>query len=74
MSELGFEPTITVSRRAKTLHVLDRSATVTGCKLLVALKYPPPPKFDGYSAQHKISVEDNCKPPWSCDVCLVERE
>jgi hypothetical protein len=26
---MGFEPTITASERAKTFHVLDRSATVT---------------------------------------------
>jgi hypothetical protein len=29
---LGFEPTITASVRAKTVHALDRSATVTGPK------------------------------------------
>jgi hypothetical protein len=27
---VGFEPTIPASERAKTVHVLDRSATVTG--------------------------------------------
>jgi hypothetical protein len=26
----GFEPTIPVFKRAKTLHALDRAATVTG--------------------------------------------
>jgi hypothetical protein len=26
----GFEPTIPASERAKTVHALDRSATVTG--------------------------------------------
>jgi hypothetical protein len=26
----GFEPTIPVFKRAKTFHVLDRAATVTG--------------------------------------------
>jgi hypothetical protein len=30
MPRLGFEPTITASERAKTVHALDRSATVTG--------------------------------------------
>jgi hypothetical protein len=30
MSEGGFEPTIPVSERAKTVHAIDRSATVTG--------------------------------------------
>jgi hypothetical protein len=28
MPEVGFEPTITASERAKTVHALDRSATV----------------------------------------------
>jgi hypothetical protein len=27
---VGFQPTITASERAKTVHALDRSATVTG--------------------------------------------
>jgi hypothetical protein len=27
---VGFEPTIPASERAKTVHALDRSATVTG--------------------------------------------
>jgi hypothetical protein len=30
MPEAGFEPTILASERAKTVHALDRSATVTG--------------------------------------------
>jgi hypothetical protein len=30
MSYVGFEPTISVSERAKTVHALDSSATVTG--------------------------------------------
>jgi hypothetical protein len=30
MSYVGFEPTIPASEREKTVHVLDRSATVTG--------------------------------------------
>jgi hypothetical protein len=30
MSEAGFEPTIPESERAKTVHALDLSATVTG--------------------------------------------
>jgi hypothetical protein len=29
----GFEPTITESERAKTVHALDRSATVTGATI-----------------------------------------
>jgi hypothetical protein len=30
MPWMGFEPTITASERAKTVHILDRPATVTG--------------------------------------------
>jgi hypothetical protein len=30
MSWVGFEPTITVPERAKAVHALDRSATLTG--------------------------------------------
>jgi hypothetical protein len=30
MPKMGFEPTITASERAKTVHALDRSATVAG--------------------------------------------
>jgi hypothetical protein len=35
MPEAGFEPTITASARAKTVHALDRAATVTGYMLLL---------------------------------------
>jgi hypothetical protein len=30
MSQVGFEPTIPVFERAKTVHALDRAATVIG--------------------------------------------
>jgi hypothetical protein len=30
MPRVGFEPTIPVFERAKTIHVLDRAATVIG--------------------------------------------
>jgi hypothetical protein len=30
MSEVGFKPTIPVFERAKTVHALDREATVIG--------------------------------------------
>jgi hypothetical protein len=30
MPRVGFKPTISASKRAKTVHVLDHSATVTG--------------------------------------------
>jgi hypothetical protein len=33
MPEAGFEPTITASGRAKTVHALDCSATVTGINI-----------------------------------------
>jgi hypothetical protein len=32
MPRVGFEPTITASELAKTVHALDSSATVTGYK------------------------------------------
>jgi hypothetical protein len=31
MRRVGFEPTIPVFERAKTVHALDRAATVIGC-------------------------------------------
>jgi hypothetical protein len=34
---MGFEPTIPVSERLKTVHTLDRAATVTGSPLLILL-------------------------------------
>jgi hypothetical protein len=36
---MGFEPTITASERAKTVHVLDYSATVTGSVTRIALPF-----------------------------------
>jgi hypothetical protein len=36
MPRVGLEPTIPVSERAKTVHALDRAATVIG---LIALQY-----------------------------------
>jgi hypothetical protein len=33
MPEAEFEPTVTVSERAKTVYALDRSATLTGVLL-----------------------------------------
>jgi hypothetical protein len=38
MPWVGFEPTITASERTKTVHALDRSATVTGA--LIHYYYP----------------------------------
>jgi hypothetical protein len=34
MPQVGFEPTIPVFGRAKTVHALDRAATVTGMFML----------------------------------------
>jgi hypothetical protein len=34
---VGFEPTVPAFERAKTVHVLDSSATVTGLKLILHL-------------------------------------
>jgi hypothetical protein len=33
MTQLGFEPTIPVLERAKTVHALDRASTVIGYNL-----------------------------------------
>jgi hypothetical protein len=38
MPWVGFEPTIPASERAKTVHALDRSATVTGPLLFIEKK------------------------------------
>jgi hypothetical protein len=39
MFYVGFEPTIPASERVKTVHALDRSATVTGMEWLVDNKF-----------------------------------
>jgi hypothetical protein len=39
MPRAGFEPTIPASERAKTVHALDRAATVTGWSLNNVIKY-----------------------------------
>jgi hypothetical protein len=36
---VGFEPTIPASERAKTVYVLDRSATVTGLITSASIKF-----------------------------------
>jgi hypothetical protein len=36
---MGFEPTIPASERAKTVHVLDRAAIVTGWEIYYQLQY-----------------------------------
>jgi hypothetical protein len=37
MPWVGFEPTIPASEWAKTVHALDRSATVTGVKPIIII-------------------------------------
>jgi hypothetical protein len=39
MLEVGFEPTIIVSKQVKTVHVSDHSATMIGPYLLQIAKY-----------------------------------
>jgi hypothetical protein len=40
MHRVGFEATIPASERAKTIHVLDRAATVTGIVRMYSTKFP----------------------------------
>jgi hypothetical protein len=42
MPLVGFETTIPVSERAKTVHALDRWATVTGGENLTPALFGPP--------------------------------
>jgi hypothetical protein len=48
MSCVGFEPTIPASERAKTVHALDHSATVTGITVSKTVK------FKRISIRHKV--------------------
>jgi hypothetical protein len=41
MPYMGFEPTTPASERAKTVHALDRSATVTGEASITVSKFEP---------------------------------
>jgi hypothetical protein len=45
---VGFEPTILASEQAKTVHALDRAATVTGIVLVILHVY--------------IILSDKCRP------------
>jgi hypothetical protein len=36
---MGFEPTIPVFERAKTVHALDRAAAVIGCSINYMIKF-----------------------------------
>jgi hypothetical protein len=38
MSQVGFESTIPLFERAKTVHALDRSATLIGLELIIIKK------------------------------------
>jgi hypothetical protein len=52
MPSVGFEPTIPASERAKTVHALDRSATVTGFNSLTGERNEKKLKFYG-----KLSIQ-----------------
>jgi hypothetical protein len=39
MPQVGFEPTIPVFVRAKTVHVLERAATVTGISICTVTQF-----------------------------------
>jgi hypothetical protein len=45
---VGFEPMIPVSKRAKTVHALDRSATVTGPCNIICSNFPVHSKFPSW--------------------------
>jgi hypothetical protein len=47
MPEAGFEPTITASEQTKTLHALNRSATVTGSKIVYNDEKPTLKRIQG---------------------------
>jgi hypothetical protein len=42
MPLMGFEPMITVLERVKTVHALDRAATVTDCAYAALQKWQTP--------------------------------
>jgi hypothetical protein len=77
MPLVGFEPTIPVSEEEKTVHVLDRSATVTGfyglilhnitgCKCILLNKMLVSNlKLRGFSPQAKYTTK---RPPLVGDV------
>jgi hypothetical protein len=48
MPKAGFEPTITASKRSKTVHASDRSATATGAQIawsMLSITYSLPSRF-----------------------------
>jgi hypothetical protein len=46
MLQVGFEPTIPVFQLSKTVHVLDRAATVIGYRFSSTLTYSTIPRFE----------------------------
>jgi hypothetical protein len=46
MPRVGFEPTIPVFGRAKTIHPLEHTATVMGTKHLTKIKYETTPFYN----------------------------
>jgi hypothetical protein len=61
MSRVGFEPTVSVFEWAKTVHALDRAATVIGCLAFCGFKITstiPAPlvRHTGYATQRRSLV------------------
>jgi hypothetical protein len=60
MPWVGFEPTITVLERAKTVHAVDRAATVIGrmdmCRRVFCLYYREPIEFLGIGRSYNQGV------------------
>jgi hypothetical protein len=50
MPWVGFEPTIPAFQRAKTIHALDRAASVIGAKLIIFIN----PLFAKYSTTSQV--------------------
>jgi hypothetical protein len=58
MPQVGFEPTIPVFERAKTVHALDRAATVIGCRKYSQWIYRGSKKI--HLKTDKYFQHDNC--------------
>jgi hypothetical protein len=64
MRSMGFEPTIPASERAKTGHVLDRSATVTGTGITLP--------FSGNTRLRTVVlILIDCKSPLQASVFII---
>jgi hypothetical protein len=60
---VGFEPTIAASKRAKTVHALDRSSTVTGTlhiTLIYFLVYWKSTKYYSLTTNFLVYTEKQC--------------